>query len=101
MGTITGSAGGLLRDVLSAEVPLLLRQADLYATAAIAGTTTFVMMAGDQCGQRIARGVAIRALRENRADDTLLQSWQIRGRTCLILRLMWAATTFLVHPMRK
>jgi uncharacterized membrane protein YeiH len=37
MGTITGSAGGLLRDVLSGEVPLLLRQTDLYATAAVAG----------------------------------------------------------------
>jgi uncharacterized membrane protein YeiH len=39
MGTITGSAGGVLRDVLSAEVPLLLRQTDLYATAAIVGAT--------------------------------------------------------------
>jgi uncharacterized membrane protein YeiH len=44
MGTITGSAGGLLRDVLSAEVPLLLRQADLYATAAIAGATAYLLL---------------------------------------------------------
>jgi uncharacterized membrane protein YeiH len=44
MGTITGTAGGLLRDVLSAEVPLLLRQADLYATAAIAGATAYLMV---------------------------------------------------------
>ena len=44
MGTITGSAGGLLRDVLSAEVPLLLRQADLYATAAIAGATAYLVL---------------------------------------------------------
>lgn len=44
MGTITGTAGGLLRDVLSAEVPLLLRQADLYATAAIAGATAYLML---------------------------------------------------------
>jgi uncharacterized membrane protein YeiH len=44
MGTITGSAGGLLRDVLSAEVPLLLRQSDLYATAAIAGATVYLML---------------------------------------------------------
>ncbi|MCC7423669.1 MAG: TRIC cation channel family protein [Planctomycetaceae bacterium] len=39
MGTITGAAGGLLRDVLTAESPVLLRQPDLYATAAIAGAT--------------------------------------------------------------
>jgi uncharacterized membrane protein YeiH len=42
MGTITGSAGGLLRDVLSAEVPVLFRQTDLYATAAITGVTAYL-----------------------------------------------------------
>ncbi|HET9333516.1 MAG TPA: trimeric intracellular cation channel family protein [Gemmatimonadota bacterium] len=44
MGTITGTAGGLLRDVLSAEVPLLLRQTDLYATAAIVGATAYLLL---------------------------------------------------------
>lgn len=44
MGTITGTAGGLLRDVLSAEVPLLLRQTDLYATAAIGGATAYLVL---------------------------------------------------------
>jgi uncharacterized membrane protein YeiH len=38
MGTMTGVAGGVLRDVLSAEVPFILRR-DLYATAAIAGAS--------------------------------------------------------------
>ena len=37
MGTITATAGGLLRDVVCNEPPLLLRQ-DIYATAAIAGS---------------------------------------------------------------
>ncbi|MHA8088445.1 trimeric intracellular cation channel family protein [Aquirufa sp. Wall-65K1] len=36
MGTITGSVGGLLRDVLLNEVPLLLRK-DIYALACVAG----------------------------------------------------------------
>jgi uncharacterized membrane protein YeiH len=44
MGTITGTAGGLLRDVLSGEVPLLLRQTDLYATAAIVGGTAYLLL---------------------------------------------------------
>ena len=44
MGTMTGCAGGLLRDVLSAEVPLVLRQADLYATAAIVGATAYLLL---------------------------------------------------------
>lgn len=46
MGTITGSAGGLLRDVLSGEVPLLLRQTDLYATAAIVGAAAYLFLQG-------------------------------------------------------
>jgi uncharacterized membrane protein YeiH len=41
LGTITGSAGGIVRDVLSAEIPLVLRRGNLYATAAIAGTATY------------------------------------------------------------
>lgn len=43
MGAITGSAGGLLRDVLCAEIPLILRR-DIYATAAIAGAAIFVLL---------------------------------------------------------
>jgi len=42
MGCITGVAGGVIRDVLSAEVPLLLRDRELYATAAIAGSVVYI-----------------------------------------------------------
>ena len=41
LGTVTGTAGGALRDVLSAEVPLVLRRGNLYASAAIAGTAAY------------------------------------------------------------
>lgn len=44
MGVITGVAGGVLRDVLSAEVPLILRPGTLYATAAIAGATLYLLL---------------------------------------------------------
>jgi uncharacterized membrane protein YeiH len=37
LGTVTGSAGGLVRDVLTAEIPLVLKRGDLYASAAIIG----------------------------------------------------------------
>ena len=43
MGAVTGSAGGLLRDVLCAEVPLLLRR-DVYALAAVAGASLYVLL---------------------------------------------------------
>lgn len=44
MGTITGSAGGVLRDILSGEVPLLLRQTELYATASIVGIALYLVL---------------------------------------------------------
>ena len=40
MGTITASFGGLLRDVVCNEVPLILRE-DIYATAALIGAMVF------------------------------------------------------------
>jgi uncharacterized membrane protein YeiH len=42
MGTLTGVAGGVLRDVLTGEIPLVLRQ-DIYATAAIAGIVLYLV----------------------------------------------------------
>jgi uncharacterized membrane protein YeiH len=43
MGTMTGVAGGVLRDVLSGQIPLILRR-DIYATAAIAGITLYLVL---------------------------------------------------------
>ncbi len=38
MGMVTGCMGGLLRDVVCNEVPLILKQGELYATCALAGS---------------------------------------------------------------
>lgn len=43
MGTMTGVTGGVLRDVITARVPLILRR-EIYATAAIAGVTAYLVM---------------------------------------------------------
>ena len=40
---MTGVAGGMIRDVLSAEVPLILRR-EIYATAALCGAITYVIL---------------------------------------------------------
>lgn len=45
MGTITGVAGGVIRDVLTAEIPLVLRPGLLYATAAVVGASLYVVLA--------------------------------------------------------
>lgn len=45
MGTITGCLGGLLRDVVCNEVPLVLKQGELYVTCAFAGALAAVLAA--------------------------------------------------------
>lgn len=42
MGTVTGSVGGVIRDVLLNEVPLLFRR-DIYALACVAGGAVFFL----------------------------------------------------------
>jgi uncharacterized membrane protein YeiH len=75
LGTISGAAGGVMRDVLSGVVPLLLRR-DIYATAAIAGICCYLIL--QQTGMKrsyafmtgIASVVAIRLL-------AIAMAWQL------------------------
>lgn len=43
LGTVSGTAGGVMRDVLSGVVPVLLRR-DIYATAAVAGILLYLIL---------------------------------------------------------
>jgi len=54
MGTITGVAGGVLRDVLLGEIPLIFRPGRLYATAAIVGATLYVLLAAHGVPSEVA-----------------------------------------------
>jgi len=54
MGTITGVAGGAIRDVLSAQVPMILRRGELYATAAIAGAAGYLLLMGAGVEEHLA-----------------------------------------------
>ena len=44
MGLITGVVGGVARDVLLAEIPLILRRGQLYASAAIVGAALYLLL---------------------------------------------------------
>jgi uncharacterized membrane protein YeiH len=47
MGIMTGVAGGMIRDVLTGEIPLVFRrQIYLYATASLCGALVFVLLRG-------------------------------------------------------
>ena len=56
MGTVTGVAGGVIRDVLTGQIPLILR-ADIYATAAIAGIAVYLLLEASTIGPQWAFGV--------------------------------------------
>ncbi|HEY0996719.1 MAG TPA: trimeric intracellular cation channel family protein [Gemmatimonadaceae bacterium] len=64
LGTATGSAGGVVRDVLSGEVPALFQGGNLYATAAIAGISAYLALEamGVPRGQASLVGMAAIAL---------------------------------------
>lgn len=57
MGAITGAAGGVIRDVLCADIPLILRR-DIYATAALAGGGVFVLLQGMGLSELVAGLIA-------------------------------------------
>jgi uncharacterized membrane protein YeiH len=44
MATLTGVAGGVIRDLLTGEIPLILRPGRLYATAVIVGTVVYLLL---------------------------------------------------------
>jgi len=53
MGVMTGVAGGMLRDVLSGEIPLILSR-ELYATASLCGAVIFIIILTTLHSQSIA-----------------------------------------------
>ena len=64
MGVITGVAGGMMRDVLTGEIPLVFRRdIYLYATAALCGASVFVVLKryslGEQTNMVVASGVTL------------------------------------------
>ena len=60
LGVMTGVAGGMVRDVLTAEVPLVFRpRTYLYATAALCGAMVFVILTPRMLSRLAAESIAI------------------------------------------
>lgn len=57
LGMVTATFGGIIRDVLCAEVPLMLRR-EIYATAAAAGALAYVLLVGAGIGRLAATVLA-------------------------------------------
>jgi uncharacterized membrane protein YeiH len=58
LGTMTGVAGGVLREVITGEIPLILRR-DIYASAAIAGIGVYLLLQAHGMQQSWAFGVGM------------------------------------------
>jgi uncharacterized membrane protein YeiH len=62
MGVITGVVGGVLRDVLLAEIPLILRPGQLYASAAIVGAGLYLLLEHTRMSRDAAALVGMAAI---------------------------------------
>lgn len=55
MAVITGCAGGMIRDILTGQIPLILqRDGELYATCALAGAVFYIVFEPYMPGQPVA-----------------------------------------------
>lgn len=54
LATITGTFGGVIRDVLCNDIPLLMRRGSIYGTAVIAGASVYVIAQDLGSGRTIA-----------------------------------------------
>lgn len=76
MGVMTGTAGGVLRDVLSAEVPLIFRKGHLYASASLAGTVAYQLL--DRLGvERQGAALASMALIAMLRLGAIMYGWHL------------------------
>ena len=57
MGMMTGTFGGVIRDVLTGEIPLILRPGRLYATAAALGPAVYLGLKAVGVGAALAAAV--------------------------------------------
>lgn len=76
MGMITGCFGGLMRDVVCNDVPLVLRHGEFYVTAALAGSVTSALLAlviADSTVYLLAGAAVTFALR----GGSLLFGWKL------------------------
>lgn len=85
MGVVTATFGGIIRDVLGGESPIVLRR-EIYVTAALAGATLFVTMSF----YGIAREIAL--------TGGFLTGAAVR---CAALRWNWSLPRYHARPGRK
>jgi len=59
MGAMTAAAGGMVRDVLCGDVPMILQGRELYATAAAAGAAAYVGLSAAGAARPLAASAGL------------------------------------------
>ncbi|WP_298802845.1 trimeric intracellular cation channel family protein [uncultured Lentibacter sp.] len=59
MGVMTGTFGGLMRDVVANEVPMVLRQGELYVSAAFGGAVVALLAASVSAAPLVVLGSCV------------------------------------------
>jgi len=75
LGVITATFGGVIRDVVCDEIPLILRR-EIYATAAALGAATFIVLHGLGVGRVAALGIGA-GLGFGLRAAALLRGWSL------------------------
>jgi uncharacterized membrane protein YeiH len=78
MGVVTATFGGIIRDVLSAEVPLILRR-EIYATASLLGAAVFVTLKALALPVEVAMGAGFTAAFALRGL-AIINGWSLPGK---------------------
>jgi uncharacterized membrane protein YeiH len=76
MGVATGTLGGLMRDVICNEVPLVLRAGELYVTAALAGAAAAIVVR-EAAGPGIAPLLACVLVTFVLRAGSILRGWRL------------------------
>lgn len=58
MGALTGTGGGMLRDVFLGEVPAIFRQSNLYAMCGVAGSLVYLLLVRQAGAPRVLAAAA-------------------------------------------
>jgi len=77
LGTVTGVAGGAMRDVLCGEIPLIFR-GEVYALASLAGGATYMLLRGAGVRDVLALPIAIAIIFSARVS-AIIWKFQLPG----------------------
>jgi len=76
LGVATGVAGGIIRDVICNEIPFVMKEGELYATAAFAGAGVYCLLSFFEVGGSLSLWLAMGTAFAMRSA-AILKGWKL------------------------